>query len=106
MSARRYNYSEIDELNRILTVERELVLKTQENYRILKEKFLEISRENENLKIDRKKLLEGEESREKLQELETRSDELIKKMKQSNEEREVGEFHFSIFRQKSFLGSL
>ncbi|UMM15968.1 hypothetical protein L5515_013183 [Caenorhabditis briggsae] len=89
MSARRYNYSEIDELNRILTVERELVLKTQENYRILKEKFLEISRENENLKIDRKKLLEGEESREKLQELETRSDELIKKMKQSNEEREV-----------------
>uniref|UniRef100_A0A8R1ERV4 Uncharacterized protein n=2 Tax=Caenorhabditis japonica TaxID=281687 RepID=A0A8R1ERV4_CAEJA len=38
-------YSEIDELNRILMVERELVLKTQENYRILKEKYLDLSAE-------------------------------------------------------------
>lgn len=105
MSGRRPGqYSEIEELNRILTVscfhfsvstlahfqvERELVLKTQENYRTLKEKYLELSRENDLLKKEQEKLLEGAESRGKLQELEARSDELIRNMRQANEEREV-----------------
>lgn len=89
MSGRRPAYSEIDELNRILTVERELVLKTQENYRTLKSKFLELFKENEILKSEKEKFQEGAETREKLMDLETRSDELIKNMRQSNEEREV-----------------
>ncbi|CCD72894.1 Cilia- and flagella-associated protein 157 [Caenorhabditis elegans] len=89
MSGRRQNYSEVDELNRILMVERELVLKTQENYRILKEKFLSLSKEHEHLRKEQEKWAEGAESREKLQELEGRSDELIKIMRQANQEREV-----------------
>ncbi|CAI2334546.1 unnamed protein product [Caenorhabditis sp. 36 PRJEB53466] len=64
MSGRGAGVPEIEELNRILTVERELVLKTQENYRILKEKFLGISRENEFLKQEHLKLQEGSEKYE------------------------------------------
>ncbi|GMS84831.1 hypothetical protein PENTCL1PPCAC_7006, partial [Pristionchus entomophagus] len=42
--------SGVDELNRILEVERQLVLRTQENYRILKERSVELNGENKELR--------------------------------------------------------
>ncbi|KAF8363447.1 hypothetical protein PRIPAC_90370, partial [Pristionchus pacificus] len=42
--------SEVEELNRILEVERQLVLRTQENYRILKERSVQLKGENKELR--------------------------------------------------------
>ncbi|GMT15790.1 hypothetical protein PFISCL1PPCAC_7087, partial [Pristionchus fissidentatus] len=42
--------SEVDELNRILEVERQLVLRTQENYKLLKEKSVMLSADNKELR--------------------------------------------------------
>ncbi|CAD6191731.1 unnamed protein product [Caenorhabditis auriculariae] len=86
-------HSEIDELNRILTVERELVLKTQENYRSLKGKYLELSEENELLKkelaILRQDYSEQGSFKENFVSLEAKSRHLIKQMAADNEAREM-----------------
>ncbi|GMR37162.1 hypothetical protein PMAYCL1PPCAC_07357, partial [Pristionchus mayeri] len=42
--------SEVEELNRILEVERQLVLRTQENYRMLKERSVQLNGENKELR--------------------------------------------------------
>ncbi|CAB3404556.1 unnamed protein product [Caenorhabditis bovis] len=86
-------YSEIDELNRILLVERELVLKTQENYRNLKQNFVELSKENEQLRakieaIERENF-ENEDVRDNFATLQQKSAQIIKNMQLDNEEREA-----------------
>lgn len=45
--------SEVEELNRILEVERRLVLSTQQNYRLLKEQHLQLAADLEAVTRDR-----------------------------------------------------
>ncbi|RCN31537.1 hypothetical protein ANCCAN_22673 [Ancylostoma caninum] len=52
MEPSHVDYVHLEELNRALEVERELVVKAHENYRNLKKKFIELKEENHSLQND------------------------------------------------------
>ncbi|KIH44780.1 hypothetical protein ANCDUO_25192, partial [Ancylostoma duodenale] len=70
-----FDYVHLEELNRALEVERELVVKAHENYRNLKKKFIELKEENHSLQNDLDTKLSAQ--RGHMESLEREKDKLI-----------------------------
>ncbi|CAJ0960139.1 unnamed protein product, partial [Mesorhabditis belari] len=81
------------ELNHIFEAERELVLKTQENYRQLKRRFFEVKEELLVVKEENNELKSRHGNSEKLErnfaDLEKKSRDLIEKLEEEGKEREI-----------------
>ncbi|CAI5441558.1 unnamed protein product [Caenorhabditis angaria] len=82
---------QIDELNRILMVERELVIKTQENYRNLKKQYLDLSKEYDQLRFSN-----SPRGRENIQQLEEKSEQILRNMQKDCEDREIRNERFKV----------